>query len=220
MDTEQINDQKPVKNKTSIILIVVIMAIVAVVVGFGVWFIVSNNNKPQETVAVKEHRQRINILEKEVMDNPQNVSARFNLGSSYYAVGKKQESINQFQQAIKIDGKNVSYHNAIANAFRDTGNEEQAIHHYQKAIDLDKKYQNAYINLGLMHVKSKRFDDAVKVFDLAINNLDNKVDMFRHKAIALEKSGKKQEAIKTLEGAKNDFPEDKPLDEMLKRLKN
>jgi len=45
---------------------------------------------------------------------------------------------------------------------------EDAIYHYKQTISLDKKYSKAYYNLALMYKIQKKYDDAKKHFEKAI----------------------------------------------------
>lgn len=91
----------------------------------------------QYTVAINEFQKAIQL-------NPQNADAYYNLGSSYYAIGKQTKndqaikgSEQLFRQAIAINDKHVDAHRALAAMLIETGQEKYA-------FDLMNTWKNRY----------------------------------------------------------------------------
>jgi len=75
----------------------------------------------------------INEFQKAINLNPRNANAYYNLGATYYALGKKERNpqwIGQaeqlYRQAIRLDDRNTDAHRALAALLIETGKEKYA----------------------------------------------------------------------------------------------
>jgi tetratricopeptide (TPR) repeat protein len=72
----------------------------------------------------------------------------FNLGNTYYAMGRNVEAAACFIRATEIDGDYVEAWNNLGNAMAEIGRHDQAIPAYKQALAIEPSYADAHYNLG------------------------------------------------------------------------
>lgn len=116
----------------------------------------------------------------------------YNLGNTYYDLGRLEEAITQYRSAIKINDKVSHFHNNLANAVYDRAvklyirgrdRDDRAVMHlatnmfkeaktgYQTSRALDPENYKVYYNLGNVLFMLGQYDAAVKNYLTALDKL-------------------------------------------------
>jgi tetratricopeptide (TPR) repeat protein len=68
-------------------------------------------------------------------------------------------------------------------------------------VELDPNFSKAYINLGGMYGKLKKYDEALSAFDKALKIEKDNPKIYYNMAIAYEALGKKKNALRSIKQA-------------------
>lgn len=100
-------------------------------------------------------------------------------GIEFMKEGKWEEAAKAFAEAIDAHPEDpVAYIN-FGNVLTAVGDTERAINFYDKAIGLDENATAAYYSKGSVYYDNQNFDDARKMFELAMKKgLDNGDNFF------------------------------------------
>ena len=100
-------------------------------------------------------------------------------GIQYMKEGKWEEAAKAFTEAIDAQpGDPVAYIN-FGNVLTAVGDTERAMNFYDKAISLDENATAAYYSKGSVYYDNQNFEDARKMFELAMKKgLDNGDNFF------------------------------------------
>ena len=112
--------------------------------------------------------------------NPNDFSARLNLGQMYFDMEKSEEAKVQFQYIIDND-KTGRYakqakirmnvlHTMIADRALKSGNVEESLVEYEKALDYFSANVKASFNRGLIFIKQRKFGEARVEFESVIRH--------------------------------------------------
>ena len=139
--------------------------------------------------------ESISILEKAYRFTPFDIDLNYELAYKY-AENKNAKITGLCDSLIKIDTLQLHaepyYYKGIY--FSNTGDKAKALSLFDQAILHDKYFMNAYIEKGRVFYDQKRFNDALKIFQLA-NTLSNTFpDAYFWMGKSLEALGQKEEA--------------------------
>ena len=138
--------------------------------------------------AIKYHKiglifKAIQIYEKLIEEEKNNIQLLYLLGTAYIQVNKFELAIEFFKKLIILDNKNVAAYNNLGAAFQELKRFEEAIEVFKKLLSLDPNYSQAKNNLASCLANLKKFDPAIKIYDeliesdpknyIAYNNLGN-----------------------------------------------
>lgn len=87
--------------------------------------------------------------------------------------------------------------------YSNTGNSAEAIKQFDQAIRADHNFLDAYINKGIVYYDKKQYDQAMAVFELALNVFPDEADTYYWIAKTQEATGKKADAKLNYERAYN-----------------
>ncbi len=79
------------------------------------------------------------------------------------------------------------------------GREEESLHHFKEAVKLDPAYADAYVEMGIVHHRLKRYIDAQRCFRLAIRRNPYHAKASFHLATVLDELNCTEEAIQWYE---------------------
>ncbi|MFT9596724.1 tetratricopeptide repeat protein [Mesobacillus sp.] len=101
------------------------------------------------------------------------------IGIEFMKEGKWEEAAKAFAEAIDAQPENpVAYIN-FGNVLTAVGDTERAMNFYDKAISLDENATAAYYSKGSVYYDNQNFEDARKMFELAMKKgLDNGDNFF------------------------------------------
>jgi len=145
-----------------------LMAVLAIFIMLSVTSCGSKNvKKAKEFITVKMYDQALELLQKEIIENPNNQEAHFLSGNAYLLKGDDENAKQAFERAILIEtsykGEVGKFYIQIANENLEN-NENRALRLYQEACkyDLSLKEQvaqiffNKAIEIALVDHKSER----------------------------------------------------------------
>lgn len=101
----------------------------------------------------------------------QNAQIHYDLGVQAQQ-SNPQMALQEFQKALDLDPNFVEAHNAMAVLLHLSFNRpDEAIEHYRKAILLRPAFSEAKTNLGNVFLDQKRYDEAIKLYEEALNDM-------------------------------------------------
>ncbi len=81
----------------------------------------------------------------------------------------------------------------------EVGREEESLHHFKEAVKLDPAYADAYVEMGILHHRLKRYIDAQRCFRLALRRNPYHAKASFHLASVLDELNCTEEAIQWYE---------------------
>ena len=130
--------------------------------------------------------------------NPKMPEAENNLGSTYWALGKKQEATDHYQAAVLLDPKCAPAHFNLGNAYLNAKLYEQAIASFSKVTELDPRKAAVYHNLGIAYERIGKFPEAIAAHRKATEVDPADASLALGLALALRSGGKADEALAML----------------------
>lgn len=96
----------------------------------------------------------------------------YNLGAEALRQNRVQDALKEFDEALAADADFADAHvgRGLVMEFG-FGKLDEAERHYRRALELRPAYSEAHNNLGQLLARRGRLDDAVKEFDLALENM-------------------------------------------------
>lgn len=172
---------KTVKMETTVII-----ALVALVVGFFAGEIINLSKPGRSPVAVQtplpaqppsqmpsqmpsltpQQGQRILELEKEVAGNPANAEAWAELGHLYFDSNDPKQAIRAYQKSLDLNPYDADVWTDLGVMYRRTKKPFEAMAAFNKAADIDPRHEQSRFNKGivLMHDLEDR-DGAIKAWE-------------------------------------------------------
>lgn len=133
------------------------------------------------------------------MANAERPEAQTNLGNFYAAQGAVDKALKAYQTSIALSPMYVPGYVNLADLYRAQGDEAQAEKVLRQAISTNPNLAVPHHVLGLSLVRQKRMDEALSELALAAKLDPNNVRYTYIYAVALQSTGKAQQAIKILE---------------------
>ncbi len=133
--------------------------------------------------------QKVNALEAEVINHPQNTNAWIQLGHVYFDTKIYDKAIHAYEKALKLNPNNANVLTDLGIMYRRSGQFRKAVEKFDKAVAVDPKHQNARLNKGivLMHDLGDRdgairaWEDLLKINPFAMIGNNQSVDqMLQH----------------------------------------
>jgi type IV pilus assembly protein PilF len=94
------------------------------------------------------------------------------MGDVHLREGRFRAAMQSYMEAEGLEPNNAELKFRIALVYADYFNRlEDAVRYYQEAIRLKKDYSEAYNNLGTVYMRQRRWDDAIAMFQKALENL-------------------------------------------------
>jgi len=110
------------------------------------------------------HEKAIELYDKSLQQNPDNIYSLNNKGYTLSLMDRYQEAIPLFDKAIRFD-KNFAYayDNRGLSKIK-TGNTEEGLQDINHSLELDKDNSYGYRNLGIYHFDKGNYCEALKLF--------------------------------------------------------
>jgi tetratricopeptide (TPR) repeat protein len=113
-------------------------------------------------------------------------------GNAQSAERAKQE----FQKELQIDPQNAGAEYILGEMARQESQFDDAIAHFRRATKLDASFGDAYMSLGFCLVSVKRYEEAIPALEVAVRMQQGNPSAHYNLAVALSRTGKKEEAEK------------------------
>ncbi len=96
----------------------------------------------------------------------------YNLGRMAATNGSIQEAVREYQAALKLDEGFPEAHNGYGLLLHLSFNRpEEAIQHYKRALEIRPDFSDVKTNLGAVYLDLGKYDEAIKLFDEALNDM-------------------------------------------------
>jgi predicted O-linked N-acetylglucosamine transferase (SPINDLY family) len=131
--------------------------------------------------------------------NPNNTRLLNNIGGAYNNLGDKASAIRYYKNAINIDSTFTQAHFNLGNVYMSQMDWLNAIQCYTNAIQHKHDYADAYGNLSLCLINLKKYNEAINVCDVFINQNKFNPKVVVNKCRAIFEKGLKANAIQSIE---------------------
>ena len=101
-------------------------------------------------VAGKGQMDRVQALENETAQHPQNVEAWIQLGNIYYDTNRIKKAIVAYQEALGLDGQNPHVWTDLGVMYRRNGEPQKAIEAFDRAATIDPLHETCRLNKGII----------------------------------------------------------------------
>lgn len=136
----------------------------------------------------------ISFLKEAVSKNPENFLGYKLLGKNYLRLERYDESIEMFEKALSIRKNDTAVLYNLASAYLKKEDYSRASDLAEKILELpdveSESEAEAYIILGISHLKEEEYNKAITVLKKAIEADSNKCDPYQLLADAYHKEGK------------------------------
>lgn len=102
----------------------------------------------------------------------------------------------EFEKELQVDPRNAGAEYILGEIARQASQWEQAVPHFSRATELDTSFGDAYMGLGFCLVTLKRYEEAIPPLRAAVRLEQQNPAAHYNLAVALDRSGKKEEAEK------------------------
>ncbi|MGC1415341.1 MAG: tetratricopeptide repeat protein [Candidatus Acidiferrum sp.] len=102
----------------------------------------------------------------------------------------------EFEKELQIDPHNAGAEYILGEIARQASQWDEAIPHFSRAAQLDTTFGDAYMGLGFCLVSLKRYEEAIPPLRVAVRLEGKNPAAHYNLAVALERSGQKDEAEK------------------------
>jgi tetratricopeptide (TPR) repeat protein len=153
--------------------------------------------KPIETRAVyrPEPSQKAAALKKVIDAKIVNIDAYFNLGNTYYSLGRYAEAEEAYRKVLAVNPKDVQALNGTGNCQNAKGEYAAAIKTYQASISLNPNNFNAFNNMGNTYRNMNNNERALAAYQKALELKPDNADVFYKLGMTHSLLGQKKQAV-------------------------
>jgi len=165
--------------------------------------------KPAEpkTIYKPEPSQKAAALKKVIKAKIVNIDAYFNLGNTYYSLGRYAEAEEAYKKVLTVQPMDSQAYNGIGNCNNAMGKYTNAIAAYQTSINLKPNNFNAFNNMGNTYRNMNNKEQALAAYQKALELKPNSADVYYNLGVTHSLLGQKKQAEKMLSKAKKLYEE-------------
>jgi len=142
----------------------------------------------------EEFRDAAELYRQVLALKPDHPDALSSLAMIEYQAHHYDEAIDLLRKATNIVGDNAGYYMNLGAVFDSKGDLEASATYYAQAIEVEPTYPDPYYNLGDLHLRQKRPEDAITVFDACMTAIGREFHALAYKAHALDDAERCEEA--------------------------
>ncbi len=157
--------------------------------------------RPITVKPLPEPSQKAAALKKVINARVVNIDAYFNLGNTYYSLGRYSEAEEAYKKVLTVQPNDFQAYNGIGNCHNALGEYAQAIDAYKRSIALNSKNFNAYNNMGNTCRNMNDNEQALAAYKKAMELKPNSADVYYNLGVTHNLLGQKEQAKKMLSKA-------------------
>jgi tetratricopeptide (TPR) repeat protein len=146
-----------------------------------------------------QHEQAITLLNSIIQYEPNDASAKLELGKTYFSAGQCETAIHYYFELINAGINEFAIWHNLGNAYSNLSRYDEAIEAYQKSINLNPAYAQSYKNMTELKWEigdhQNLFTHYKKAFESSLHSVDLQLD-YLEQVIRL---GLNKEALKIVE---------------------
>jgi tetratricopeptide (TPR) repeat protein len=143
-------------------------------------------------------RQAKEQLESTVKKFPQNIDALLKLSELYFLVRHYQEGITYVNKALELDPNKAKAYYIKGSIYKESGDTAKAISSLETAVEQDNKFEDAYLDLGIMYA-ARKSPLALDYYNNVLRINPSNASARYARAKFLQDIGKAEESIKEYE---------------------
>jgi tetratricopeptide (TPR) repeat protein len=130
------------------------------------------------------------------LDPEQTTKIQYALGQLYRDKGQPEAAIALYQTLLDREPDKAQIHRLLAVACEEAGDRERASSLYRRSIELEPDGAVwVYLNLGQILIQQENWDEAIRLYQTAVEVYPNHLEVCRSLAIAQRQQGNTEEAI-------------------------
>ncbi|HMK32083.1 MAG TPA: tetratricopeptide repeat protein, partial [Nitrosopumilaceae archaeon] len=107
----------------------------------------------------EQFTQAIVCYEEIISEEPYNISALFQLGHCYLAIGEKEKALDAFNSIVQIEPNAIAAQYNLGYTYKTFGDLDKAIEIYQKVLQTCPDYEPAHLALGFAYITQGDFEN-------------------------------------------------------------
>jgi predicted O-linked N-acetylglucosamine transferase (SPINDLY family) len=146
-------------------------------------------------------REAAAYFERAAAANPNDASARSNLGNALQELKRLDEALASYAQALRIDPNDADVYFNRGNALHDLRRFDEALASYAQALRLAPAFAEAHCNRGITLQELKRLDEALSSYDKALKLRPDLAEAYGNRGNALKELKRLDEALASYDQA-------------------
>lgn len=169
--------------------------------------------------SIGETQKAINAFQTATERDPKLIDAWIILGELFTEMNEP-IALRYYDAAINVDPNNVNALHSKAFYLQNHDDIDGALEIYRQINLIEPKYSDAYLNAGILQFERDSIQAALEQFDIMTKVAPLQPMAYYFKALANEKLGHKDAAIKDVQNALNFNPDYEDAIELLEKLKS
>jgi len=143
-----------------------------------------------------DYQQAVESFEEAVKDNPESALAHYYLGRFLLAQDKTAEALPHFQQSVERDNDDADYYFWLGVTNGELGDSRAERSNYKQALRIRKRHLQANLYMGHLQLKANEFRQAIKSYELVLEQMPANAAALYNRALILDIEGKDTAAKK------------------------
>jgi len=167
---------------------------------FNVWGVVLKH--------LKLFEESVEVYQKAIAINPQEVMAHINMGNTYMDWQKHEKALEAFTHGVALKPTHGECLRLQAAAYIALGENERAAEILESALQYAKEHPMIIVDLCASYYNRRDYDKALEVITGSAANISDDLSVLRTKAIVLKQVGRCEEASDLFEDILKKHPND------------
>jgi len=153
-------------------------------------------NKPNAAPEVVAQIPKIDKLDRQIAENPDDPTLYFNRAQVYYKNEGYDEAIQDMAFAMQLDSANIEYHHFLTDIYLKYPKSYQALLTMQRVVALHPQDVPSLQKLSHLHIILQQPQESMNTLDQALKVDPQNASTYFLRGLTLEEMGKEEEAIK------------------------